>query len=192
MMKKFFLLLLGCCLFAAQNAHAEDATWYHSPTHFLILMPSYLVEFQGDSEEFEGAEFPLFCGIASVYPEENRFVFTKMTHLPIRRVEKWFRQTEKDGYLSVPGHPPRQASFRDRYFLSDFMFWINCKQLKAYHVSSGQEIPLKAVPRFKRTCRYASAKEPPTDCAYEDWDIKDLYIPFTEEEMEQIAKDHAK
>lgn len=191
MMKKFLLLLLGCCLLAAQNAQAEEATEYRSPMHFLILMPSNLVEIFEDPKEYEGVEFPLFCGIFSAYPKENKFVFTKMTHLPTRQVEQWLRNFGKDGYLSVPGHPPHQVSVRDRFFFPAFLFWAECKQLKAIWISSGQEIPLKAVPRFKRTCRYDSAKEPPTDCAYQDWDIKDLYIPFTEEEMEQIAKDHA-
>ena len=191
-MKKMLLLLLGCGLLAAQKAYAEDTAWYSTPSHFLVIMPSKMVEDFEDVGAYAGVEFPLFCGIASVYPKENKFIFTKMTNLPIRRVESRLRQVEKDGYIFIYGHPPRQESVRSRDFFLAFLLWADIERIGIEHVSNGQEVPLKAVPRFKRMCRYDSAKKPPTDCAYRYWDMVDLCIPFTEKEKRQIEKDHAK
>ena len=192
MMKKFFPLFLAYCLLAVQSANAEDTTWYRSPSHFAVIMPSVIVDYFEEPDDYEGVEFPLFCGIASVYPKENKFVFTKMTNLPIQWVEKRLRQIEKDGYLLLSGHPPQQVSVKSGGFFLGFLSWGNSEWLKVYYISNGQEIPLKVVPRFKRTCRYNSTKKPSTDCAYHDWDITDLYIPFTQEEIEHIKKENAK
>ena len=69
-----------------------------------IIMPAEAVEdFGDDPAKYEGVDFPLFCGIASVYPKENRFVFTKMTDLPILNVEDTLRKIERDGYITVGG-----------------------------------------------------------------------------------------
>ena len=192
MMKKFFFLFLVCCVLAGQNTNAENTTWYRSPSHFVVIMPSIIVEDVEDPKDYEGVEFPLFCGIASVYPKENKFVFTKTTNLPIRWVEKQLRQVEKDGYFVLSGYPLPGVPLRSKDFSFLFRSWSHSEGLDVYRVPSGQDIPLKVVPRFKRTCRYNSAKKPPTDCAYRVWDIADLYIPFTLEEIEQIEKDNAK
>lgn len=191
-MKKALFLLLGCCMLAAQNTHAEDTVWHSTPSHFLVIMPSKMVEDFEDVEAYEGVEFPLFCGIASVYPKENRLIFTKMTNLPIRRVESRLRQIEKDGYISIYGHPPRQEPVKSKDFFLAFLLWADIEGIGVEHVSNGQEIPMQTKPRFKRTCRYYSANKPPTDCAYRYWDMVELCIRFTEKEKRQIEKDHAK
>ena len=191
-MKTRLLLLLCCFLLNARGAYAEDTTWYGSPTHFVVLMPSDRIDIAEGPEHYEGVTFPLFCGIASVYPKENKFVFTKMTDLPIRWVVDRFRPVVADGYLFIYGHPSRQVPLRSRDFFLEFLFWADGVGLTVEPVSKGQEIPVKVRPRFKRTCAFSAAKTPPTECGYRNWDIADLYIPFTLEEMRQIAKDHAK
>lgn len=194
MMKKVLFLLLGCCLLAAQNAYAENTVWYTTPSHFLVVMPSVLVEAQ-ESDSYEGVKFPLVCGIASVYPKENKFIFTKTTNLPIRWIEAFMRQIEHDGHFTIREcgrKPSLQVSLRDEDFFFLFKAWADSEMFKVYYLASGQSVPLNVTPRFKRMCPYNSTKRETTDCAYYSGDIEDLYIPFTEEEMEQIAKDHAK
>lgn len=162
-------------------------------THFAIVMPAETVDrFENAKGAYDGAKFPLFCGIASAYREGNRFVFTKMTDLPITWIEERLRPIEEKGYLHFYGHPPQDIPVGDWDFFTAFMLWADSRGFKAYHVSNGEEIPLMVVPRFKRTCPYDSKKDPPTDCAYRIWDITDLYIPFSQEEIEQIEKDNAK
>ena len=163
------------------------------PYHFAIIMPAEVVyEFEREKEAYEGVEFPLFCGIASVYPKENKFVFTKMTNLPLTWLESLFQPLEQKGYFYLYGHPPRDVPANDSDFFMLFMIWMDSRLFKADYVSTGREVPLKVVPRFKRTCPYNSKKNPPTDCAYKIWDITDLYIPLIDEEIRQIEKDNAK
>ena len=191
-MKMFLPLLLFAWLLSPSiGVAAPDPD--RGPYHFVIVMPADIVyEYERAKEAYEGVEFPLFCGIASVYPKENKFVFTKMTNLPLRWLELWLQPIEQEGYLHLYGHPPYSLPVNDSDFFMIFMNWMDSRSFKAYHVSSGREVPLKVVPRFKRTCPYNSKKNPPTDCAYKIWDITDLYIPFTDEEIRQIEKDNAK
>ena len=161
--------------------------------HFAIIMPAEIVdEFESSREAYDGATFPLFCGIASMYPEENRFVFTKMTDLPIEWVMRRLQPIEEKGSLHMV-HPHRDIPVSDEgHFFSAFTSWMTTCRLLAEYVSSGREVPLKLTLRFKQTCLYDSKKTPPTDCAYHDWDIEKLFIPFTEEERRQIEKDNAR
>ena len=189
MKKQFFILLVVCLLLVTTWANAEKQDW-STPYHMAVLMSAEAVtEFGDDPAQYEGAEFPLFCGIASVYPQENRFVFTKTTDLPISGVEAALRQVERDRYVSP--RPPLQMR-ADRGDFGQF-FWglVNSKKATIYVIYYGWDIPVDVVPRLTRTCRYTTAKEPPTDCAYSVRDLYDVFIPFTEAEKVQITRDAA-
>ena len=185
-MKALCSCIMLCCLLFPKTADARAL-------HLAIVMPAETVDrFESDKEAYEGIRFPLFCGIASVYCDEGRFVFTKMTDLPIEWVTERLQPIEEKGYLYYYGHPPENIPVCDTDFFSAFMQWAGTRGFEAYHVSNGQEVPLKVVPRFKRTCPYDSKKSPPTECGYRSHNIWDLYIPFTEEEIKQIGEDHAR
>ena len=183
-MRKIFLTLLPCCilLFTFQtNAEEQNASLTF---HMAILMSADAVEVYDDPAEYEGVDFPLFCGIASVYPKENRFVFTKMTDLPIRKVENALRQVEQDGYITeYGGGLYSQIQPKRMDFHSAFLLFALSKHITAYLISYSQEVPVGFMPRFTRTCRYSTAKKPPTDCAYYMWEMKNLCIPPTDEEI---------
>ena len=185
-MRKIFLVILSCChlSFAFQaNADEQDASL---TLHMAIIMPAETAKNLGDDPAlYEGVDFPLFCGIASVYPKENRFVFTKMTDLPVRNVEDALGKIERDGYLTVGRfQPPVHIQPRSLDFFRFFLSYTPIRNFEAYLISYAQEIPVDYMPHFTRTCRYSIEKTPPTDCAYDIWEIKDVYIPPTDEELE--------
>lgn len=147
-----------------------------------------------DANNYEGVDFPLYCGIISVYPQEDKFVFTKTTTLPIRRLEEKLRGIEKNGFIYISSHhaPSAKVPVKSFDFASALTMWADSNFVLLFKVSNGQEIPLNVTPRFKRMCRFTIDKQPHVDCAHTMNDVKDLYIPFTPEEMQRIAKVHAK
>ena len=185
--EKILLALLSCCLlqFALQASAEELET--SLTLHMAIIMPAEVVEVYDEPAEYEGVEFPLFCGIASLYGKENRFVFTKMTDLPILRVENTLRQFERDGYIVSYGGflSPNDTQIQPKHMAFEFLFLqeIQIRGFEAYLISRAPEAPVDYTPQFMRTCRYSTAKTPPTDCAYTRADIESLYIPLTDEEV---------
>ncbi len=173
-MKAFHLCILLLCLAFPGVVNAEI-------TRFAIVMPAESVDkFEISREAYDGAIFPLFCGIATVYHEENRFEFTKMTDLPIKWIERWLQPIERDGYLYLNSHPPLRIPVGDRDFFHLFPGRARDLGFQADFVTSDEATLPKAGLRFKRTCPYDSKKTPPTDCAYTNQDIDDLYIRSTE------------
>lgn len=199
-MKHFFIvLLLGGILLAVPWAKAENFAGALEeldgvlPLHAVVLMPSSGARnFGDDPAKYEGVAFPLYCGIVSIFPEENKFVFTKMTDLPILNVEDALRKVEKDGYIIVDWRFPVRIPARNIDFYTFLENKARSRNFKMYPISYAEKIPLDYKPRFTRMCVYSTTKEPPTDCAYNDWDIRDLYIPVTDDEMSQTIDSPAK
>lgn len=194
----FFFVFWGW-LMAATNAFASVARPLcvspHFPVHFVILVPGSTAYLFGDNfEEYNNVTFPLYYGIGSIYPKENTFVFTKITNVSIKKLDEQLRTIEKERFYTIRVHrePPILAQVNSDKFGIALAFFADHYCVLLSEVSTGQEIPANVVPRFKRTCLYDSRKDPPTDCAYRREEVEDLFIPFTIEEMEQIAKDHAR
>ena len=194
-MNKFFLVvLLSCLLLAAPGAEAKEYTVgieeYTGrmddvlPLHAAVFMSSdNVARFGEDSAKYEGVAFPLYCGIASIFPKENKFVFTKMTDLPIVYVEEPLRKVEREGCI-IDAHRIR-VRVGQQEFYSALLALAQSRNFELSRISYGQKIPLDYKPRFTRICRYSNTKNPPTDCAYRTWDINDLFIPVTNEELTQ-------
>ena len=194
MKKSLYLLFLVFCLMLPCGAWAEEGTW--SPTfHFVVLMPADLASNLRDNPKaYDGVDFPLFCGIASAYTGENKFVYTKMTDLPTVWVDKIMAEIEMDGFVSFYVHkrPRLEIAVNNEDFSSSFKDFAFSRGIIAASVSWEEELPENAKPRFIHTCTFNSSKNPPTDCAYSRDDVFELYIPFSTEEIQQIGKDHAR
>lgn len=171
----------------AREAAKANRPYHDAPLHLAILMPAKAIErFGDDPAQYEGVEFPLYCGIVSIYPKENRFVFTKKTDLPILGLEHTLRQIEQSAYITVrdsSGSPPRHVQPGHQDFTPAFLSLAFVIDFRAHRISHAQEIPVDYAPHFTQTCRYSTAKTPPTDCAYESWDLEDVYIPIAYEEV---------
>ena len=191
MMRAVFLLFFGICgLWTPHHANAADIVW-DLPLHFVVIMPADIVDrSEEDPEAYEGVAFPLYCGIVSIYPKDKKIIFTKMTDLPLSRFQEALRPIIRDASVPLSHHKPVPVDNMD--FTMAFYFWADSIGFKVGWASREPEIPVNVVPRFKRMCRYDSSKTPPTDCGYSKEDVHDLYIPFTEEEIEEIEKEHAR
>lgn len=184
-MKILCRIFLGLFLLWSYPAGAEPS-FNGLPYHFAVIMPADLVERleYATKKTYEGVQFPVFCGYASVYPRENRFVFTKTTSLPITEIERFMRSLEKDPSFTTPA--PAGCSVRTTFanevlFFSAFQFYMDNIGFNVVYLSEGDGIPLNTPPLFKRTCPYNSRKDPPVSCGYHSWDIDDLRISYAGE-----------
>lgn len=193
MLKRCFLLLLLIWQpIPAQSASAENTAPQTSGSHFFIVMPLAGIYLGAEREEdYEGVSFPLYCGIASIYPRDNIFIFTKTTDLPIRYIEQELRAIEQNKYFDPRDRhrPPVQVPLSDPEALYDFPWFARNNHFWAFRAYYGRQIPIKATPRFTLTCPFKMGVPLSEECQQTLYAIDELFIPVTEEERRQMRQD---
>ncbi|CAK7040654.1 MAG: hypothetical protein DELT_00767 [Desulfovibrio sp.] len=176
-MRSLLLCAIGIMLcFSLVNAGR-----YSIPFHYAIIIPAEVIhDFgRGKQKAFEGVKFPLFCGYVSIYPKENKFVFTKRTDIPpIDWLDQHIGQIERDGHMKLSLTLPMPIAYNDPNFIEIFYGNMNLYRIGLYLAGLGYEVPSES--KFKKQYPYRAGKEPPVPRGYTLEESRELVVPIGE------------